>query len=84
LRKRRGICQSQPITPTRSSIDFSYLSKVECGLTLLSLGKLLPLAKASGSTAVIVVLGPDRITPNIADYVEFENLIEILCRNSFC
>ena len=53
LRKRRGICQSQLATMA-AGIDRSYLSKAECGLALLPLSKLLPLAKALGLTAVIL------------------------------
>ncbi len=53
LRKRRGICQSQLATRA-AGIDRSYLSKAECGLALLPLSKLLPLAKALGLTAVIL------------------------------
>jgi transcriptional regulator with XRE-family HTH domain len=37
-----------------AGIDRSYLSKAECGLALLPLSKLLPLAKALGLTAVIL------------------------------
>jgi len=53
LRKRRGISQSQ-LARMAARIDRSYLSKAECGLVLLSLSKLLPLAKALGLTAVIL------------------------------
>jgi hypothetical protein len=35
-------------------IDRSYLSKTECGLALLPLGRLLPLARSLGLTAVIL------------------------------
>ena len=60
LRKRRGICQSQ-LAKMAAGIDRSYLSKAECGLVLLPLSKLLPLAQALGLTAVILrfeVTGP--------------------------
>ena len=53
LRKRRGICQSQ-LAKIAAEIDRSYLSKAECGLVLLPLSKLLPLAQALGLTAVIL------------------------------
>lgn len=53
LRKRRGICQSE-LARMSAGIDRSYLSKAECGLVLLPLSKLLPLAKALGLTAVIL------------------------------
>lgn len=53
LRKRRGICQSQ-LAKMAAGIDRSYLSKAECGFVLLSLSKLLPLAKTLGLTAVIL------------------------------
>lgn len=53
LRKRRGISQSQ-LARMAARIDRSYLSKAECGLVLLSLSKLLPLAKALGLTGVIL------------------------------
>jgi DNA-binding XRE family transcriptional regulator len=53
LRKRRGISQSQ-LAKIAAGIDRSYLSKAECGLVLLSLSKLLPLAKALGLTGVIL------------------------------
>lgn len=51
LRMRRGISQSQLAT-MGEGIDRSYLSKAECGLVLLPLCKLLPLAQALGLTAV--------------------------------
>jgi hypothetical protein len=60
LRKRRGICQSR-LAKMAAGIDRSYLSKAECGLVLLPLIKLLPLARALGLTAVILrfeVTGP--------------------------
>jgi hypothetical protein len=53
LRKRRGICQSQ-LASMPPGIDRSYLSKAECGLVLLPLSKLLPLAQALGLTSVIL------------------------------
>jgi hypothetical protein len=53
LRKRRGISQSQ-LAKMAVGIDRSYLSRAECGLVLLSLSKLLPLAKALGLTGVIL------------------------------
>jgi ribosome-binding protein aMBF1 (putative translation factor) len=53
LRKRRGICQSQ-LAKMAAGIDRSYLSKAECGLALLPLSKLLPLARSLGLTAVIL------------------------------
>jgi len=53
LRKRRGISQSQ-LAKMAAGIDRSYLSKAECGLVLLPLNKLLPLARALGLTAVIL------------------------------
>ena len=53
MRKRRGICQSQ-LARMAAGIDRSYLSKAECGLVLLPLSKLLPLAQALGLTAVIL------------------------------
>lgn len=53
LRKRRGICQFQ-LAKMAAGIDRSYLSKAECGLVLLPLSKLLPLAEALGLTAVIL------------------------------
>jgi len=52
LRKRRGICQSQ--LANAAGIDRSYLSKAECGLVLLPLSKLLPLARSLGLAAVIL------------------------------
>jgi hypothetical protein len=54
LRKRRGICQSQLARRTADCIARSYLSKAECGRTLLPLSKLLPIAKALGLTEVIL------------------------------
>jgi len=53
LRKRRGVCQSQ-LARMAAGMDRSYLSKAECGLVLLPLSKLLPLAQALGLTAVIL------------------------------
>jgi predicted transcriptional regulator len=53
LRKRCGICQSQ-LASMPPGIDRSYLSKAECGLVLLPLSKLLPLAQALGLTSVIL------------------------------
>jgi hypothetical protein len=53
LRKRRRICQSQ-LARMAAGIDRSYLSKAECGLVLLPLSKLLPLAQSLGLTAVIL------------------------------
>jgi transcriptional regulator with XRE-family HTH domain len=53
LRKRCGIRQSQ-LARMAAAVDRSYLSKAECGLVLLPLTKLLPLAKALGLTAVIL------------------------------
>jgi len=53
LRKRRGICQSQ-LASMPPGIDRSYLSKAESGLALLPLGKLLPLVRSLGLTAVIL------------------------------
>ncbi len=53
LRKRRGISQSQ-LAKMAAGIDRSYLSKAERGLVLLSLSKLVPLAKALGLTGVIL------------------------------
>jgi hypothetical protein len=53
LRKRRGICQSQ-LAKIAAGTDRSYLSKAECGLVLLPLSKLLPLAQALGLTEVIL------------------------------
>lgn len=54
LRKRRGICQSQLAVQAAGCIARSNLSRAECGRTLLPLTKLLPIAKALGSTAVIL------------------------------
>lgn len=53
LRKRRGFRQSQ-VASMPPGIDRSYLSKTECGLALLPLGRLLPLARSLGLTAVIL------------------------------
>ena len=53
LRKRRGISQSQ-LASMPPGIDRSYLSKAECGLALLPLSKLLPLARSLGLSAVIL------------------------------
>ena len=53
LRKRRGIYQAQ-LARMAVGTERSYLSKAECGLVLLSLSKLLPLAKALGLTCVIL------------------------------
>ena len=53
LRKRHGICQSQ-LAKIAAGTDRSYLSKAECGLVLLPLSKLLPLAQALGLTEVIL------------------------------
>jgi hypothetical protein len=53
LRQRRGICQSK-LAKMAAGIDRSYLSKAECGLALLPLSKLLPLARSLGLTAVIL------------------------------
>jgi len=53
LRKRRRISQSQ-LANRATTINRSYLSKLECGHVLLPLSKLLPLARALGLTAVIL------------------------------
>ena len=53
LRKRRGFSQSQ-LAGRAGCIARTYLSKAECGHVLLPLGKLLPIAKALGLTAVIL------------------------------
>jgi DNA-binding XRE family transcriptional regulator len=53
LRNRHGICQSE-MARMAAGIDRSYLSKVENGLALLPLSKLLPLAQALGLTTVIL------------------------------
>jgi hypothetical protein len=53
LRKRCGFRQSE-LARMAASIDRSYLSKAECGLVLLSLTKLLQLARSLGLTAVIL------------------------------
>jgi hypothetical protein len=60
LRQRRGIRQSQ-VAKMAAGMDRSYLSKAECGLVLLPLSKLLPLAQALGLTSLILrfeVAGP--------------------------
>ena len=54
LRKRRGYSQSQLAMRAAGCIARTYLSKAECGHVLLPLGKLLPIAKALGLTAVIL------------------------------
>lgn len=53
LRKRRGITQSQ-LARMAAGMNRSYLSRAECGLVLLPLSKLLPLARSLGLTAVIL------------------------------
>ncbi len=53
LRRRRGICQSE-LARMAIGIDRSYLSKAECGRTLLRLNSLLTLLQALGLTAVIL------------------------------
>lgn len=53
LRKRSGIRQSQ-VARMAAGMDRSYLSKAECGLVLLPLNRLLPLAQALGLTAIIL------------------------------
>ena len=53
LRRRRGICQSE-LARMAAGIDRSYLSKAECGRTLLRLDSLLTLLQALGLTAVIL------------------------------
>lgn len=54
LRKRRGFSQSQLAIGAAGCVARTYLSKAECGHVLLPLGKLLPIAKALGLTAVIL------------------------------
>jgi hypothetical protein len=54
LRKRRGLSQSLLATRAAGCISRACLSKSECGHVLLPLGKLLPVAKALGLTAVIL------------------------------
>lgn len=54
LRKRRGFSQSQLAMRAAGCIARTYLSKAECGHVLLPLGKLVPIAKALGLTAVIL------------------------------
>ena len=54
LRKRRGLCQSQLATRAAGSVTRASLSKQECSHILLSLDKLLWIAKALGLTAVIL------------------------------
>ena len=54
LRKRRVLSQSQVARRATGCIARTYLSKAECGHVLLPLGKLLPIAKALGLTAVIL------------------------------
>ena len=54
LRKRRGICQSRLAKRATGCVARTSLSKAECGLMLLPLHKLLPLAKALGLSAVIL------------------------------
>ena len=53
LRKRRRISQSQ-LANLATTMNRSYLSKLECGHVLLPISKLLPLARALGLTAVIL------------------------------
>lgn len=53
LRRRRGICQSE-LARMAAGINRSYLSKAECGRTLLRLDSLLTLLQALGLTAVIL------------------------------
>ena len=53
LRKRRCMSQSQ-LANLAEKMDRSYLSKLECGHVLLPVGKLLPLVRALGLTAVIL------------------------------
>ena len=65
LRKRRGLSQSQLAKRAAGSISRTYLSKTECGHVLLPLGKLLPIVKALGLTAVILRF--EVATPRAAD-----------------
>ncbi len=53
LRKQHRISQSQ-LANLAANMNRSYLSKLECGLVLLPVSKLLPLAQALGLTAVIL------------------------------
>ena len=53
LRKQRRMSQSQ-LANQAAKMNRSYLSKLECGHVLLPVGKLLPLARALGLTAVIL------------------------------
>ncbi len=53
LRKQRRMSQSQ-VANLAAKMNRSYLSKLECGHVLLPVGKLLPLARALGLTAVIL------------------------------
>jgi len=54
LRRNHGFSQSQLTMRAAGCIARTYLSKAECGHVLLPLGKLLPIAKALGLTAVIL------------------------------
>src|SRR3569833_698645 len=54
LRRRRGLTQSQLAVRSAGSVARTYLSKAECGHVMLPLGKLLPIAKALGLSAVIL------------------------------
>ncbi len=53
LRKQRRMSQSQ-VANLAAKMNRSYLSKLECGHVLIPVGKLLPLARALGLTAVIL------------------------------
>lgn len=76
LRQTKGISQVQ--LATRLNLSAPALSKIETGVTVLSLDRLLEIAKELGTTASELIAETEKFLPNI--YVEEINALKKMIR----